>query len=195
MNEYDIIVVGGGPGGSMAAKCAAEKGLKTVFFERGRKPGEKNSSGCGLGPRMWRKWPDMMKTLTPDKCPSLRAGKYARNYLVDADGEVSAMILARPTKSVTYEPAKSWITMNCYRSEFDPWIADLATNAGAELICSTLIVDLIKEDGKVSGVIDEKGEKYKAPIVIGADGAISTVAKKAGLRDKWFHDHITLVPQ
>jgi flavin-dependent dehydrogenase len=179
----------------MAAKCAAEKGLKAVFFERGRKSGEKNSSGCGLGPRMWRKWPDMMKQLTPEKCPSMRAGKYARNYMVDKNGEVCAMILARPTTSVTYEPAKSWITMNCYRSEFDPWIADLATNAGAEQICSTLIVDLIKEDGKVAGVIDEKGEKYKAPIVIGADGAISTVAQKAGLRDKWYHDHVTLVPQ
>ena len=41
MNTYDIIIVGAGPGGSMAAKVAAEKGLKTIFFERGRKPGEK----------------------------------------------------------------------------------------------------------------------------------------------------------
>ncbi|MFX1445529.1 MAG: FAD-dependent oxidoreductase, partial [Promethearchaeota archaeon] len=40
MNEYDLIIVGGGPGGSMAAKTAAELGLKTIFFERGRKPGE-----------------------------------------------------------------------------------------------------------------------------------------------------------
>ncbi len=195
MKNYDIIVVGAGPGGSMAAKTAAEKGLKVVFFERGRKPGEKNSSGCGLGPRMWRKWPELMKGLTTEECPNLRAGKYARNYLVDADGEVSCMILAKPTQSVTYEPAKSWITMNCYRSEFDVWMAKNATNAGAELITSTLIKGVLKEEGKVVGVIDEKGEKYKAPIVIGADGVISTVAKGAGLRDKWYHDHVTLVPQ
>ena len=52
MNTYDLIIVGAGPGGSVTAKIAAENGLKTVFFERGRKPGEKNSSGCGLGPRM-----------------------------------------------------------------------------------------------------------------------------------------------
>ena len=50
MKEYDVVIVGAGPGGSTAAKVAAEKGLKTIFFERGRKPGEKNSSGCGLGP-------------------------------------------------------------------------------------------------------------------------------------------------
>jgi len=195
MNNYDIIIVGGGPGGSMAAKTAAESGLKTIFFERGRKPGEKNSSGCGLGPRMFRDFPDMMKELTPEKCPSMRAGVYARNYFVNKDDIVSAMILARPTESVTYEPAKSFITMNCYRSEFDPWIADLATNAGAELKCSILITNILKENGKVIGVIDEKGEKYQAPIVIGADGVISTVAKGSGLRDKWFHDHCTIVPQ
>lgn len=195
MSNYDIIIVGGGPGGAMAGMRAAEKGLKVVFFERGRKPGEKNSSGCGLGPRMWRAWPDLMKQLTPEKCPNLRAGKFARNYLVDADGIVSTMILARPTTSVTYEPAKSFITMNCYRSEFDPWIADIAVNAGAELVTSKLITGLLKENGQVNGVIDEKGEKYMAPIVIGADGAFSMVARESGLRDKWYHDHVTLVPQ
>lgn len=44
MTKYDVAVVGAGPGGSMAAKTAAEKGLRTIFFERGKKPGEKNSS-------------------------------------------------------------------------------------------------------------------------------------------------------
>ena len=83
MNNYDVIIVGAGPGGSMAAKYSADNGLKTIFFERGRKPGEKNSSGCGLGPRMWKDFPDIMKELTPEKCPSLRPGVYARNYFIN----------------------------------------------------------------------------------------------------------------
>ncbi|UCC18705.1 MAG: NAD(P)/FAD-dependent oxidoreductase [Promethearchaeota archaeon] len=195
MNNYDLIIVGAGPGGSMAAKTAAEKGLKTIFFERGRKPGEKNSSGCGLGPRMFRDFPKLMRNLTPDKCPSMRAGTASRNYFINKDDIVAGYIMARPTESVSYEPAKSWITMNVYRSEFDPWIAEFATNAGAELKISTLIVDLLKEDGKVCGVIDEKGEKYNAPLVIGADGVISMVAEKSGLRNKWAQNQITLVPQ
>ncbi|MFX0029538.1 MAG: NAD(P)/FAD-dependent oxidoreductase [Candidatus Hermodarchaeota archaeon] len=195
MNIYDIIIVGAGPGGSVAAKIAAERGLKTIFFERGRKPGEKNSSGCGLGPRMFRDFPDMMKKLTPEKCPSMRAGTAARNYFVNKDDIVAGYIMSRPTESVSYEPAKSWITMNVYRSEFDPWIAQFATDAGAELKTSTLIVDLMKENGRVCGVIDEKGEKYSAPLVIGADGVISTVAQKSGLRTKWLQNQVTLVPQ
>ena len=195
MNAYDIIIVGGGPGGSVAAKTAAEKGLNTIFFERGRKPGDKNSSGCGLGPRMFRDFPEMMKDLTPEKCPSMRAGTASRNYFVNKEDIVAGYIMARPTESVSYEPAKSWITMNVYRSEFDPWIAKCATDAGAELKTSTLIVDLLKEDGKVSGVIDGKGEKYKAPIIIGADGVISTVAQKSGLRSKWTQKQVTLTLQ
>ena len=125
----------------------------------------------------------------------MRAGVAARNYFVNKDEIVAGFVMARPTESVSYEPAKSWITMNIYRSDFDPWIAEFATNAGAELKNSTLIVDLLKENGRVCGVIDEKGEKYKAPIVIGADGVVSTVAQKSGLRLKWAQNQVTYVPQ
>ena len=34
--KYDLIIVGGGPGGLMAAKTAAEDGLKVVLIERKR---------------------------------------------------------------------------------------------------------------------------------------------------------------
>jgi len=195
LKEYDLIVVGGGPGGAMTAKIAAEKGLKVVFFERGRKSGEKNSSGCGLGPRLWRDFPDLMKQLTPEVAPSMRPGAAARNYFINKDDVVVGMVMAHPTESVRYEPAKSWITMNIYRSDFDPWLANLAIEAGAEQITSTLVVDLIKEEEKVKGVQTESGAKYRAPIVIGADGALSMVAQKSGLRHKWQLHQITVVPQ
>jgi digeranylgeranylglycerophospholipid reductase len=193
MNEYDIVIVGAGPGGSTAAREAAERGFKTLFFERGRTPGEKNSSGCGLGPRMWREF-DIMKEIGPDVCPSIREGRAARNYFVNDEGEVTGYIMTTPTASVTYEPAKSWITLNCYRSDFDPWLAQYAVNAGAELKTSTLVTGLLKEDGKVVGVIDEKGKKYKG-LVIGADGAISMVARESGLRNRWEQEQVTIVPQ
>jgi len=51
MSNYDLIVVGGGPGGSAADKEAADAGLKVVILERGRFCGEKNSSGFGLAPK------------------------------------------------------------------------------------------------------------------------------------------------
>ncbi len=193
MKNYDIVVVGAGPGGSIAAMEAASRGLKTVFFERGRKPGEKNSSGCGLGPRMWADF-RFMKDLTPEVCPSMRAGAASRSYFVNKQGVVAGYVMARPTESVSYEPAKSFITMNVYRSDFDPWLAGLATNAGAELKTSTLVTGLLKENDRVVGVVDEHGEKYHG-LVIGADGVVSMVARQSGLRKRWDQDHVTLVPQ
>ena len=32
--EYDLVIVGAGPGGAMAAKTAAENGLKVALLER-----------------------------------------------------------------------------------------------------------------------------------------------------------------
>jgi flavin-dependent dehydrogenase len=191
---YDVIVVGGGPGGSMAAKVAAELGLSTIFFERGRKPGEKNASGCGLGPRLWRDF-KFMKELNSDVCHSLRPGTAIRHYFIDKDDEMKGMLVTKPTKSVGYEPARQFITMNVYRSEFDPWLANLAVAAGAKLKTSTLIVDLVKEDNKVVGVRDENGEVYKSQILIGADGVHSAVAIKSGLRARWKREQVVLVPQ
>lgn len=196
LSEYDVIVVGAGPGGSIAAKFAAEAGLKTLFFERGRKPGEKNSSGCGLGPRMWREFPDIMKELTPEVVPSMRKAGCVVNHYLDKDLRERAIEMYYPTDSVTYEPAKQFITMNTYRSEFDPWLAGFATAAGAELQTALLVKKLVKDDsGKVIGVETENGDKILGKIIIGADGVISTVAKFSGLNPRWLPNQITLVPQ
>jgi len=194
MQTWDVIVVGGGPGGAMAARTAAASGLDTLLFERGRRAGEKNVSGCGLGPRLWRDFP-FMEDLTREVCPSLREGVAVRNYFVDRQDRVAGMIMSRPTESVGYEPARRFVTMNIYRSEFDAWLATLATEAGARLISSTLITDLLQENGVVRGVVDEAGRTYRGRVVIGADGAVSTVAARSGLRRRWRPDEVVLIPQ
>lgn len=50
MTKYDVMMVGAGPGGCLAAKTVAEKGLKTLVIERGREIGVRSTPGvdCSL---------------------------------------------------------------------------------------------------------------------------------------------------
>ena len=45
--RYDVVIVGAGPGGTMAAKTAAENGLKTALLERKTNPAE-ITRGCAM---------------------------------------------------------------------------------------------------------------------------------------------------
>jgi len=190
MAEYDIIIVGAGPGGSTAAKYAAEKGFKTVMFERGRVPGQKNCSGTALSPKVFRDF----KYLKPELgLESVRIAKMATAHLVDGNLDEKAFFGFTPSNMAQYQEARDFLTVNVYRAELDPYLADLAVEAGAELKTATLITDLLRDEkNRIVGVTDEKNNKYYGKIVLGADGVISTVATKSGLRTKWNQNDLTL---
>lgn len=46
MERYDLIVIGGGPGGYLAAQRAAESGMKTALFEKNKLGGTCLNEGC-----------------------------------------------------------------------------------------------------------------------------------------------------
>ena len=52
MNEFDLIVVGGGPGGIFTAITAAERGFKVALLEKNKRIGNKilvaGSGKCNL---------------------------------------------------------------------------------------------------------------------------------------------------
>ncbi|MHA1893048.1 MAG: NAD(P)/FAD-dependent oxidoreductase [Candidatus Helarchaeota archaeon] len=190
MEKYDVLVVGGGPGGAIAGKVAAEKGLKTIIFERGKKCGEKNASGVGLVPKIWRDFRDIMKDMD---LPSQRVSKYSTVHLCDDKGEIITEFSWAPSQLNDYKEAREFMVVMVYRSQFDDWLSGIAADAGAELKTSTLIVDVLRDDkGKIIGVIDDKGTKYTG-VIIGADGAVSTVAHKSGIRPKFGPNETTLV--
>jgi len=198
MHKVDVCIVGAGPGGSMAAQVAAKAGLKTVFFERSRKAGEKNSSGCGLGQRWWRDFPEIMEAVS--HLPSHRKITHCFFKVTDEEDRLITSLGTGWTKQddsrIMYKGVGHGMTgCSVYRCDLDPLLANMACEAGAELRTSTLITDLIKENGRVTGVVTDKGEKIAADIVIAADGAHSTVAIKAGMRKRFKKNDITLVPQ
>lgn len=198
MAKYDVCIVGAGPGGSMAAKVAAQAGLKTVFFERSRVAGEKNSSGCGLGQRWWRDFPEIMEAVS--HMPTHRKVTHCFFKVTDEEDRLISSIGTGRTKAddnrIMYKGIGRGMTgCNVSRCDLDPYLAKLACEAGAELRTSTLITDVIKENGRVTGVVTGTGEKITSDIVIAADGAHSTVAIRSGMRKRFRKKDITLVPQ
>jgi electron transfer flavoprotein-quinone oxidoreductase len=190
MNKYDLIVVGGGPGGSVAAKTAAELGLKTIFFERGTRPGEKNVSGTGLSPKCFRDF-DFMREMS---LPHERVATMATLHLSDDRNVETNVFSFSPSQRAPYPEARRYLTRNVYRSELDPWLAELATAAGAELHTSTKVTGVTRDGaGRIDGVQTDRGEKFAADLVIGADGVISTVARSAGIREKWDPSEVAMI--
>lgn len=192
MEKYDVVVVGAGPGGSMAAKTAAEKGLKTVFFERGRKPGDKNSSGCGLGQRWWKDYPELMEKIVD--LPSARKVEMVVINLLDEHERLRYRSGTTGSDLCANRWSHGMDGVSVYRKDLDPFLADLAVAAGAELRDSTLVNDVVMENGTVTGVKTEEGESIKAGVVIAADGGMFTMARKSGMRNRW-GGGCTLVPQ
>ncbi len=181
MKNYDLIIVGGGPAGSVAGMTAAEAGLKTLVLERARRPGEKNISGTGLSPKCWRDLP-FMKELN---LPNMRLSDMATVHLTDEQNKERVNLSFTPSEQAPYPEARRFLTMNVYRSELDPWLASLAVAAGAEVRTSTAVTGVWKEDKRVAGVVLEDDVKLGADAVIGADGINSAVAVSSGLRKRW----------
>ena len=176
--EYDVIVVGAGPAGSVAARLCSEKGLKTLLLEMGRKPGEKNCSGTTVP--LFKVYEDFPWMKDPEM--PITANIYSNtHYWVFPDGrwfktEAVAPLVVPPR------------AVNVYRDIWDQWLAKKAVETGAELRTSTTVWDVIKEKGAVVGVVTHTGEKIRSKIVIAADGINSMVSTKSGLREKWKAD-------
>jgi electron transfer flavoprotein-quinone oxidoreductase len=177
MANYDVIVVGAGPGGTVAAKTAAKKGLKVLMLERARTPGEKNMSGSYL-------FRDLNTELWPGFLDQdfhkghIRIGGITFIWTYDNDAK---------RYGITAQPGGYAIRdMMCvYRPETDKWFAEQAVKAGVELK-TALVTDVVwdkykeGETQRVKGVVTDKGN-FEAPAIIDASGLHSTIARKTGL--------------
>jgi 2-polyprenyl-6-methoxyphenol hydroxylase-like FAD-dependent oxidoreductase len=72
--------------------------------------------------------------------------------------------------------------LNLRRVTLDAFLVDHARERGVDVREETPVTDLVRVDGRVAGVVTPAGE-IRAPLVVGADGARSTVARLAGARE------------
>ena len=171
---YDVIIVGAGPAGSMAALKLARAGLNVCMLERGRYPGSKNMFGGLLHntPVLNELLPDFWETAPLER----RVYKKVLTFLTPE----SSFSLDFASENFDRPPYNG---CTVFRPVFDNWLARRAVEAGATLYCDCTAEDVVRKNGNVSGVIVKgRDGELRGSIVIAADGVLSFMAEKAGLR-------------
>ncbi|MCH9029044.1 MAG: NAD(P)/FAD-dependent oxidoreductase, partial [Bacteroidetes bacterium] len=140
--EYDIIVVGAGPAGSMAARFAAEKGVSVLMLEKDRDVGYPVRCGEAISKagveefidsnELWIKAHiNKFSFIAPDET----------EVLLQFDSEQEGYVLERRI--------------------FDYELAKTAVNTGAQILTRTYVNGLLFDDDKVAGVKYEHNGEQK----------------------------------
>jgi len=161
--DYDIIVVGAGPAGSMAARFAAEQGVSVLMLEKDRDVGYPVRCGEAISKAGVEEF-----IPSDDKWIAAKISKFSFNA---PDG--SEVIVEFGDAGYVLE-----------RRIFDYELARTAAETGAEILTRAYVNGLLFEEGKVSGIkyeINGEQKEVKAKIVIAADGVESRVGRWAGL--------------
>lgn len=176
---FQAIVIGAGPAGSSAALAMARAGLDVALVERGSFPGEKNMFG-GILHRM-----TSIEEYIPEFWNQAPLERHiAKKGTTFMTGDASFHV---QHESASFDRAP-YNGYTVFRPRFDRWLAEQAVEAGATLICRATVDDLVRKDGKISGVsLVGRSGQINAPVVIAADGVLSFTAQKAGLRKPSFN--------
>jgi digeranylgeranylglycerophospholipid reductase len=164
---YDILIVGGGPAGALAARTAAEKGYSVLLVEKRPAIGAPVRCAEGIGKEA------LSEFIEPDERWISAELKGAE--IVAPDGT---------TMRLESDMAGSKVGYIIDRKIFDRELVWQAAEAGAEVSVKTRATAPIMAGGAVKGaVLDVCGSMVKvdADIVIAADGVESKFSRWCGI--------------
>ncbi|MDP6499818.1 MAG: NAD(P)/FAD-dependent oxidoreductase, partial [Candidatus Marinimicrobia bacterium] len=162
--KFDIIVVGGGPAGTTAARYAAQEGLSVLLLEKDRDIG------------------------VPVRCGEAVSDEGLRIFHEPQERWIKSTI----KRLRLISPSEKAIDLNLQqigyildRRVFDYDLGEFASQAGAQIVTKAYVTGLIIKNDFVSGVTGIfMGQPFnvESKLVIAADGVESRVGRWAGLK-------------
>ncbi len=167
MNQYDVIVVGAGPAGLLAAGHAAELGAKVLVLEKMYAPGRKllitGKGRCNVTNEA--PISEFITHIFPD-------GRFLRSAFANFFSHDIIELLAHYGVACTLERGGRYFPESNQSADIlnalMKWVGDL----NVEIRCSQRVEKLLVENGAITGV-KSNGENYLSPNVILATGGKS----------------------
>lgn len=180
---YDVIVMGGGPSGSMCSTLLAQHGRRVLLLEKDFFP--RHHIGESLIPETY--WP-LKRSGALEK---VRAAGFVKKFSVQfasTEGRFS-----RPFYFFETNHHESAVTWQVTRSKFDKILLDHARDCGVTVIEGATVTDVHFEGDSVKGVdFRRKGEggalgaveTVHAPVTVDATGQSAILGTRLGIRTR-----------
>jgi halogenation protein CepH len=175
--RFDVVVIGGGPGGASAATILAERGLKVLILERQRFP--RFHTGESLLPALWELWDRLDVTAEIEAAGFVP--KQGIIFGMTRSGEEVALLTSEYPE---YFPRT--YTYHVERSQFDQILLNNARQKGVEVREGWSVQDVIFEEDRARGVLagpsDGELRSILADVVVDATGRDSLISRRLGWR-------------
>ena len=174
--QYDCIIVGGGPAGSSAATIVSQAGFDTLLLEREAMP--RYHIGESLMPEAFWCF-ERLGVLD-----QMRNSDYVRKVsvqFVSSTGKES-----QPFFFKQHDPRECSSTWQVERAEFDHMLFKNAAANGASCVDQARVMDVLMDGDRAVGVTvqtsDGTSKEVRAKVVVDATGLQAVIANRMGLR-------------
>lgn len=166
--KADVVIVGGGPGGTATAIHCAQKGLKVTLLEQAEFP--RSHPGETLHPGIE---PLLKKLGVAEQVLSAGFLRHPGHY-IEWQGE-------REFQAFGEDEQGPWLGFQAVRSQFDSLLLEQAQTLGVQILQPCRALEPLVNQGHVQGLNTTLGS-IDAAFVVDAAGSCQWLARKLGIR-------------